>query len=142
MNLNPRRRREEPEINLTPLIDVVFLMLIFFMVSTTFLKEADLNISLPEASQQPSRQQSQPIRVTINTEGSFFVNGQKLVNSKIGTIERALTEARGDRSAEDVPVVIRADGATDHERVVTAMDAAQGSGFRRVGMATVPRQQQ
>lgn len=141
MNLNPKRRREEPEINLTPLIDVVFLMLIFFMVSTTFLKEADLQIALPEASQQPSRQEGQPIRVTINPQGNFFVNGRELVNTQIDTVERALAEALGEREAENTPVVIRADGATNHERVVTAMDAAQRAGLRRVGIATVPREE-
>jgi biopolymer transport protein ExbD len=139
MNLNPRRGNDEPEINLTPLIDVVFLMLIFFMVSTTFLKESDLDIALPEASQQPTRQDSEPIRITINPEGNFFVNGNELVNTKIGTVERALTEALGERSAEAIPVVIRADGDTQHERVVTAMDAAQRAGLRKVGIATVPR---
>lgn len=139
MNLNPKRRREEPEINLTPLIDVVFLMLIFFMVSTTFLKEADLQIALPEASQQPSQQEGQPIRVTVNEQGNFFVNGKELVNTQIGTLERALEQALGERAADGTPVVIRADGDTNHERVVTAMDAAQRAGLRRVGIATVPR---
>jgi len=142
MNLNPRRRREEPEINLTPLIDVVFLMLIFFMVSTTFLKESDLRIALPEASQQPTRSEQQPIRITINTQGNFFINGKELVNTKIGTVERGLSEALGERSPDSVPVVIRADGDTQHERVVTAMDAAQRAGLRQVGIATVPRDQQ
>lgn len=141
MNLNPRRGNDEPEINLTPLIDVVFLMLIFFMVSTTFLKESDLDIALPEASQQPTREDTEPIRITINPEGRFFVNGNELVNTKIGTVERALAEALGERSAETIPVVIRADGETHHERVVTAMDAAQRAGLRKVGIATVPREE-
>lgn len=142
MNLNPRRSREEPEVNITPLIDVLFLMLIFIMISATFVDEADLNISLPEATEQPSANESRPINIAIGPDGDFSVNGARLPNTKVGTIQGALKEALGERSAESIPVVIRADGDTDHERVVTAMDAAQQAGFRRVGIATVPRDQE
>jgi len=140
MNLSPRRR-EDPEVNLTPLIDVVFLMLIFFMVSTTFLKQANLQVSLPKASQKPTPEQSEPIELTINAKGSFFVNGKTLVNDKVGTVQRALADALGKRSADHTEVVIRADGRTQHQLVVTAMDAAQRAGLVHVGIATVPRKE-
>jgi biopolymer transport protein ExbD len=136
-----RRRREEPEINLTPLIDVVFLMLIFFMVSTTFLRQSELRISLPEASQEPSQAVEKPLELTINTEGTVFLDGKPLVNSQRETIERALDKAAGDRDPAKMELVIRADGRTRHQLVVTALDAAGRAGFRNVGIATVPEEQ-
>lgn len=137
MNLRPRRR-EEPEINLTPLIDVVFLMLIFFMVSTTFLRESDLQISLPEASVETAPEEAEPLEVTINREGSIFLDGEALVNSRPETVRRALRDAIGERDPESVRVVVRADGAAAHRLVVTALDAAGQVGLRRVGIATIP----
>lgn len=137
MNLRPRRR-EEPEVNLTPLIDVVFLMLIFFMVSTTFLREADLQISLPEASEEPVRANDRPVEITINRQGTLFIGGRPLVNSQVETVARALRDAIGERDAADVRVVIRADSRTEHQQVVTALDAAGRVGLRQVGIATVP----
>ncbi len=137
MKLSPRRP-EEPEVNLTPLIDVVFLMLIFFMVSTTFLREADLQISLPEAEQEPEQAADQPVEITINQQGTVFVGGRPLVNSQTETVTRALRGAIGDRDAAEVRVVIRADSRTEHQQVVTALDAAGRVGLRQVGIATVP----
>ena len=89
MNLSPRRR-DEPEINLTPLIDVVFLMLIFFMVSTTFLREAELQVSLPDSSQEPAGQPQPPLELTINRQGTVFLDGRPLLNNQLDTIRRAV----------------------------------------------------
>ena len=137
MNLRPRRR-EDPEINLTPLIDVVFLMLIFFMVSTTFLRESDLQISLPEADTESAEAEDRPLELTINERGSMFLNGEALVNSSPDTLRRALRDALGDRDPDSVRVVVRADGGAEHQLVVRALDAAGQVGLRRVGIATVP----
>lgn len=136
MNLRPRRR-EEPEINLTPLIDVVFLMLIFFMISTTFLREADLQISLPEAATEPRAEVREPIEVTINREGTVFIAGEALLNSQVGTVTRALSEALGEADPAATRVVIRADARAEHQLVVTVLDAAGQAGLRQVGIATV-----
>jgi len=138
VNLKPRRN-EEPEVNLTPLIDVVFLMLIFFMVSTTFLNKADLQITLPEANKEPSQEQPDPMRITINAEGGMFVNQKELVNTKTATVRRALEDALGEQTADQGALVIRADGQVAHGWVVTAMDAARQVGVSSVGIATKPR---
>lgn len=140
MNLSPRRR-EEPEINLTPLIDVVFLMLIFFMVSTTFLDEAALRISLPQSSEEPARVNEAPVEVTINRRGQIFIDGRTLLNTQMETVRRALKQALDGREAEQARVVIRADARAEHGLVVTALDAAGQVGVRQVGIATVPQEQ-
>ncbi|SEO52772.1 ExbD/TolR family protein [Aquisalimonas asiatica] len=135
MNLRPRRR-EEPEITLTPLIDVVFLMLIFFMVSATFLNEADMELSLPEASLEPGEQAYSPIELAINASGDYYVDGEALVNQQTDTVQRALEQAREGRP--DAPVIIRADGRTSHQSLVTALDAAGRASIENISIATVP----
>ncbi|MBA1149413.1 biopolymer transporter ExbD [Ectothiorhodospiraceae bacterium WFHF3C12] len=135
MNLSPRRR-EEPEINLTPLIDIVFLMLIFFMVSTTFLRQAELQVALPEASEEPAEAATQPLELTINKQGKVFLDGRPLVNNQTETIRRALVKARDERG--ELPLIIRADAGAEHQRVVSALDAAGQAGINRVSIATVP----
>lgn len=135
MNLRPRRS-EEPEINLTPLIDVVFLMLIFFMVSTTFQREANLRVVLPEASAQPVPMQADVVEITINAAGDYFIDGEATVNRQRKTLRLAL-EPLADA---DPPLVIRADAKTPHQAVVTAMEAAGEAGFSRVNIATVPEE--
>jgi biopolymer transport protein ExbD len=128
------RRRTPPEINLTSLIDVVFLLLLFFMVSATFEKLGRLQVELPQA--QPNVEQEQPpdrLTVTVDAEGQFFVNDQELVNTDVETVKRALVSIAGER--RDLPVVISADGRAPHQSVVTVMDAASQIGFVRVSFA-------
>jgi biopolymer transport protein ExbD len=134
VNLRPRRQ-EEPDINLTPLIDVVFLLLIFFMVSTTFRKEADLKVNLPESSEAVSPVEREQLTITIDAEGRYAVNGEALVDTRLETLKSAISGAAGAR--RDLPLVIRADGNTPHQAVVKAMDAAGQSGFRQLGIATI-----
>lgn len=138
MNLHPSRR-EAPDINLTPLIDVVFLLLIFFMVSTTFRKESDIRIDLPEASQQQSSETQQtPLEVTVDAAGGYRVNGQPLANNQSQTLKQALAAAaNNDR---DQTFIIRADANTPHQAVVTVMDVAGQMGFRRLAIATLQNQ--
>ncbi len=125
---------EEIDLNLTPLIDVVFLLLIFFMVSTTFQKESELNVHLPEASKKSVSFDENALEIAINTSGQYFVNGQELTNNHIQTLRKAIKSmAEGKR---DVPVIIRADALTPHQAVVTAMDAAGQLGMRRLSIAT------
>ncbi|MFV8833800.1 biopolymer transporter ExbD [Aquisalimonas sp.] len=135
MNLRPRRR-EEPEITLTPLIDVVFLMLIFFMVSATFLNEADMELSLPEASLDPGERAYSPIELAISASGDYYVDGEALVNQQTDTVQRALEQALDGRP--DAPVIIRADGRTPHQSLVTALDAAGRASIENISIATVP----
>ena len=135
MNLHPRRP-EDPDVNLTPLIDVVFLLLIFFMVSTTFRQEADIAIELPKAAQEPIPAEQQRLVVHIDAMGRYFVNDLALAATDLETLKTALLEAAGDE--RNLPFVIRAAGDTPHQAVVTVMDAASQLGFRRLVIATVP----
>ncbi|KAF0193161.1 MAG: ExbD/TolR family protein [Gammaproteobacteria bacterium] len=127
-------RSEEPDVNLTPLIDVVFLLLIFFMVSTTFKRESQLNIDLPRASAQPVETGDRPLEITIDAEGRIFVNQQGLVNNQLATLMKAMQQAVGERT--DIPLIISADGKTPHQAVVTAMDAARKLGITHLSLAT------
>jgi biopolymer transport protein ExbD len=134
MNLR-KFRRESPTIDLTPLIDVVFMLLIFFMVSTTFKDQSMIRVDLPKASQQQQpEQQDESIDLTIDVQGNFYVNDKRVVNTQIETLKRALQIAIGKR--EHPPLTISADGKTPHQAVVTAMDAARQVGLVHLSIAT------
>lgn len=130
-----RQRSQEVSVDLTPLIDVVFLLLIFFMVSTTFTRESHLQVDLPEASGEPaSPAEVDQIDVVINAEGQYFLNDRPLVNNRRETLERGIRElAAGDN---DLPFIITADARTPHEFVVRAMDAAGRLGFSKLSITT------
>ena len=129
-----RQVRVEESINLTPLIDVVFLLLIFFMVSTTFTKETHLALDLPEASSQSDPMSSAGIDIVVNAVGDYRINGQDLVNQQPQTLLRALEKA----AAGDIkqPLTITADAKTPHQSVVTAMDVAGKLGFVQLRITT------
>jgi len=128
------RRREEPDVNLTPLIDVVFLLLIFFMVSTTFERETEISIELPEASGPMMSDEKLVVEISIDDQGRYFVNKQEVVNTGLDTLKRAIQAAAGD---EQKPrVILSADRNTPHQSVVTAMDAARQLGFVNLTFAT------
>jgi biopolymer transport protein ExbD len=135
MNLRPQRSDERVDINLTPLIDVVFLLLIFFMVSTTFDRHAKLKVELPEASAKPAQQQQDPIVISIDAKGNYFINDRQLVNTRLETLKTALRKTVADK--EDVSLVLRADAKTPHQAVVRAMDAASQLGLTRLSIATI-----
>lgn len=130
------RRKRQPDngINLTPLIDVVFLLLIFFMVTTTFTKETRLLINLPQASGDVADSRPSTLELVIAKDGSYAVNGQNLINRDIKTIMAALKDASGDNA--DIPLVITADAQATHQAVITAMDAAAKLGFDQLNIAT------
>lgn len=134
MNLRPREQ-ESPEVSLTPLIDVVFLLVIFFMVSTTFRKEAELQVDLPEASQQPVTSEQTSLEVAIAANGTFAVNNRVLPDQQADTLRAALLSVAGDD--RELSFIIRADARAQHQSVVTAMDVAGQLGFTRMSIATV-----
>ncbi len=134
MNLKPERR-EEIDLNLTPLIDVVFLLLIFFMVSTTFEKTSKLKIDLPEASAQATPQSDKKIVIGIDVKGRYYINDRQLVNTQLKTLKIALLKIAGDDKT--IPIVLRADAKTPHQSVVTAMDAASQVGLTRLSISTL-----
>lgn len=132
-----RQRSEEISVNLTPLIDVVFLLLIFFMVSTTFSRETQLQLDLPRAeSGQPAEEQDiELIELVISADGDILINDRALVDNRSETLKRALQGASGGNTA--LPVVITADANTPHQMVITAMDAAGQLGFNRLRLTTM-----
>lgn len=133
MNFRPHST-EEIGLDITPLIDVVFLLLIFFMVSTTFERESELNITLPEASKETVETKVDSINITIDSQSNIYINDKELVNSQLTTIKQGIYEAM--RGLEDVPVIISADAETPHQTVVRAMDAARQLNLLRIIFAT------
>lgn len=125
--------RVPPEISLTPLIDVVFLLLIFFMVSTTFERRSELSIELPEASADADASDDAVIDVVIDAEGNVHVEGRPLADPRLERLQRALAEAAAGLDAP--PVVIGADARTPHQSVVTVMDAARRAGLYELTFA-------
>ena len=129
-----RSLKEEVSVNLTPLIDVIFLLLIFFMVTTTFSRNTNILINLPEASGEAIEQQPFEIEILIAQNGTYSVNGRQLVNSQMETLMRVVAEVSvGDNS---IPMIITADANTTHQSVVTAMDAVAQLGFTSLNIAT------
>ncbi len=133
MNFRPAQK-EELDINITPLIDVVFLLLIFFMVSTTFERESEINITLPEASEEMTEAKPDAINIAVDSKGNVFVNDVSLVNSQIDTIKAAVFDKLGQR--HDATIIITADSKTDYQNVIKVMDAARQLGLIRVTFAT------
>jgi biopolymer transport protein ExbD len=133
LNLRPRT---QPEVNLTSLIDVVFLLLIFFMVSTSFVKQSQISINLPQADSAVIEPEiPDQIDVMITETGTFLVNGRELINSRVETIRNALQKVSGGNN--ELPLTISADANAKHQDVVTAMDVAGRLGFTRISIATV-----
>jgi len=131
-----RKQRENVDINLVSLIDVVFVLLLFFVVTTTFTRETQLRVDLPEAvSGSQAEDQTRQLDIAISADGVFSVNNQILAKSDLATLMDALQkEAKGDTSR---PLSISADGKTQHQSVITAMDAAGKLGFSHLRMTTV-----
>jgi biopolymer transport protein ExbD len=132
-------RPNPPDINLTPLIDVVFLLLIFFMVSTTFKEDARLRLQLPEATGEPAEQvEVAQLEVAIDQWGRYYVNDDQVVDQTLETLQRVMAEKSAGQG--DLPVLIKADAKTPHQAVMRALDAAARLGLTRVGFAaSLPR---
>jgi biopolymer transport protein ExbD len=133
MNLQ-QHKRDDLDVNITPLIDIVFLLLIFFMVSTTFERESEIDITLPEATIDAGKEVSDVIEITISADGSFFINGKRVVNKQVATLKQALLKVANGR--EDPPIIISADAKATHQAVVSVMDAARQLGFIHLSFAT------
>jgi biopolymer transport protein ExbD len=136
MKFKPRRS-EEPEINVVSLIDVVLLLVVFFMLSSNFTAEGRLRIRLPQASAlAEQRAAEEGLVVTVSATGSYLVNGRELVNSSPDTLRSAIVKTAGNGSRA-AAVTIRADGRASHQSVVTAMDVLGRLGFTQMNVATV-----
>jgi biopolymer transport protein ExbD len=135
VNLRPRRV-EDPEINLVSMIDVVLMLVVFFLLSSTFVEEGRLRIRLPQASSIPTtRPKTEPLVVTVTQTGGYRVNERELINASPETLRAALVKQAGtDRSMR---VTIRADARATHQSVITAMDVLARLGFAELSIATV-----
>lgn len=130
------RPKTQPEVNLTSLIDVVLLLLIFFMVSTSFVKQSQISISLPQADSSAIVEEvPEQIDIMITETGTFLINGRELINSRVETIRNALQRVSAGNNT--LPLTISADANAKHQEVVKAMDVAGRLGFTRISIATV-----
>jgi len=133
VNLQPDDS-DEPDVNLTPLIDVVFLLLIFFMVSTTFEHQSRIQVELPEASAEPITPEAESLEIIVDAQGRYFIGEEQVVNSQLKTLKGAIAKVLGDRT--DMPVIVRADANSPHQSVVTVLDATSQLGLTRISLAT------
>ncbi|MGD8323804.1 MAG: biopolymer transporter ExbD [Gammaproteobacteria bacterium] len=130
------REREAPEVNLTSLIDVVLLLLVFFMVSTSFVREAEINLSLPEADTDAALSVvDDGLEISISKTGNYFVNGRALLNNDRRTLRTAIERIAGDR--RDIPVTVRGDAESTLQAFVTATEVVGQLGFTQVQIAAV-----
>ncbi|HYL72512.1 MAG TPA: biopolymer transporter ExbD [Candidatus Dormibacteraeota bacterium] len=136
MNLRPRRPLEDPEINVVSLIDVVLLLVVFFILSSRFSDEGRLRVHLPHASAVPTeRVGSEPLVVSVTQAGGYLVNQHELINSSPETLRAALLKEAG--TSRSMPVTLRADARATHQSVITAMDVLGRLGFAEINVATV-----
>ena len=130
------RPKAEPEVNMTSLIDVVLLLLVFFMVSTSFVKQSQISIRLPEADSSAIVEEvAGQLDIMITEQGTFLINGRELINNRPETIRNALQKLSAGNTR--MPLTISADGNTPHQYVVTAMDVAGKLGFVKINIATM-----
>ena len=133
MKFRHAESEEDTHINLTPLIDVVFLLLIFFMVSTTFDTTSQLKIRLPEASEQEQQRPPRQLQLLIDSDGRFFVDSRELVDSRSATLKAALERAM---DGHKLPILIQSDAGSPVQSLVTAMDVVGQLGLVQVSIAT------
>ncbi len=126
--------KREMSINLTPLIDVVFLLLIFFMVSTSFTRETQIELELPKAEGTPLEIDVEVVEISVDSTGNFYVNKQALINTQIETVKKAIVKVSDGNTS--LPLIISADAKAPYQAVITAMDAAGQEGFTNIQMAT------
>ncbi|MBK6401962.1 MAG: biopolymer transporter ExbD [Rhodocyclaceae bacterium] len=134
MNFQKGRLREEPEINLIPMIDVLLVILIFLMITTTYSKFAGLEINLPTADAQAQKDQPNEINVMVTATGDVMVNKVPVAGRDVAAIGAALRSAAGD--AREPVVIINADAKATHQSVIDVMQAAQQSGLSHISFAT------
>lgn len=138
MRIGSDRRRDEFEINVIPLIDVLLTLLMFFVLTTTFVQHSRMQVTLPKASAEATDTQTPLLTVMIDRDGRFYVGSDEVLGEGIEPLKRMLEQNAGGQ--RDGQVVIRADAMTPHQAVVTAMDALGQLGFTRLSIATTPEQ--
>ena len=138
MRIRDRRAEAEPEINLVPLIDVILVLIIFFVITTTFDLNSALQLELPRANAEQTEAPSRALSVLVNADGRYFIDEHEALRTDVESLKRTIVDVVGED--RDRPVLLRADARTPHQAVVTAMDALGQLGFRRISIATAPEQ--
>lgn len=129
-----KEKRDIVNLDITPLIDVVFLLLIFFMVSTTFEHNSEINITLPTSSKEMTEAKPDAVNIGLDAQGNVYINNKALINAQLETIKNALSEALV--GLDEPPIIISADADASHQSVVKVMDAARQLGLARITFAT------
>jgi biopolymer transport protein ExbD len=143
MRIRDFRADDEPEINLVPLIDVILVLIIFFVVTTTFDARSVLKLQLPKADGTPTEASAKALSVLVNADGRYFVQDREALRTDLESLKRTIVEVAGDGTDPESrkrPVLLRADARTPHQSVVTALDALGQLGFRQISIATAPEQ--
>ena len=143
MRIRDFRADDEPEINLVPLIDVILVLIIFFVVTTTFDARSVLKLQLPKANGEPSETSSKARGALVNAVGRYFVQDREALRTDVESLKRTIVEVAGEGMTHESrkrPVLLRADARTPHQSVVTALDALGQLGFRQISIATAPEQ--
>ncbi len=138
MRIAAHRREDDFEINVISLIDVLLTLLMFFVLTTSFVQNAGLKVSLPQASTSEQVQPPDTLTVLIDRDGHYYVDGEEVLNPGAETLKEVLARVAGSDRAR--PVTLRADAMTPHQYVVTAMDVLGELGFARLSIATTPTQ--
>ncbi|MDP3134868.1 MAG: biopolymer transporter ExbD [Burkholderiaceae bacterium] len=133
MNFRPRSR-DEPEINLIPFIDVLLVVLIFLMLSTTYSKFSEIQLKLPVADTEAQRDYPREVIVTVSSDGRYTVNKQPVTGREVQALAGALSDAA--RAGKDTVVIISADATAAHQSVITVMEAARRAGLSQITFAT------
>lgn len=138
MRIAPSGGEDELELNIIPLVDVMLVLLMFFVLTTTFEQHTRLRVSLPESAGEPVADADDPLIVAIDRDGRYYVGENEVLNPAIDTLKEAISAVAGDGpGSAERRVLLRADARTEHQHVVTAMDALGQLGFSNVGIATV-----
>jgi biopolymer transport protein ExbD len=132
------RREDDFEINVISLIDVLLTLLMFFVLTTTFVQNARMQVTLPQADSAEQSEQRDALTVLIDRDGHYFIDNDEVLNPGLDSLKEAIARVAGDDRQR--PVMLRADALTPHQAVVTAMDALGGLGFTRLSIATTQAQ--
>lgn len=138
MKIAPTGGEDELELNIIPLVDVMLVLLMFFVLTTTFEQHTRLRVTLPESAAEAEANADDPLVIAIDHEGRFHVGENEVLNPSLDTLKEAITAVAGNAGeAGERRVLLRADARTEHQHVVTAMDALGQLGWANVGIATV-----
>jgi biopolymer transport protein ExbD len=136
VRVGSRQEPDVPEINLIPLIDVLFCLILFLVLTTSFNQRAALKLQLPQAQAGVVPDSGTPLIVLVDVDGKFYIGNNEVLKTDVASLKEAIVRVAGDDRSR--PVILRADGRTPHQAVVTAMDALGQLGFVKLSIATAP----